>query len=185
MMKLNNGCLVIMIVFCLFSCHKSTDSNQTAAILTLTIDSVLNGSGTKSLQKDNNGFYQLVLDRNNRQTFSRVTGHVLLNGKEPLPPEKVNWESNLYWWLRPGDIIATITKTYINYYTGQYTIVSLPPLVANKNELVPTVNCCSYSGTGGETNTVIAPTYDMIGDTLFVKCTMSNDSFHIAGIILK
>jgi len=34
---------------------------------------------------------------------------------------------------------------------------------------VPTINEFSYSGTGGEINTVIAPIDNMIGDTLIVK----------------
>jgi len=83
--------------------------------------------------------------------------------------EKVTFESNLYWWVRQGDTTATITQAYVNYFTGQYTIVQLPPMIANKDELVPTTNCCSYSGKNGEINTVIAPIREMIGDTLVLK----------------
>jgi hypothetical protein len=79
----------------------------------------------------------------------------------------------LYWWLRSGDTIVTITKTYINYFTGLFTIVNLPPLVSNKDELVPTTNSSSYSGKGGEINTIIAPIREMIGDTLVLKTSHS------------
>jgi hypothetical protein len=95
----------------------------------------------------------------------------LLNGKEPIPAENIEWESNLYWWLRRGDTTAYITKSYINYYTGQFTIVSLPPMIASKDELVPTTNKSSYSGKNGEINTIIAPISEMKGDTLILKAT--------------
>jgi hypothetical protein len=75
--------------------------------------------------------------------------------------------------MRRGDTIATITQSYINYFTGQFTIVNLPPMISNKDELVPTINKSSYSGVNGEINTIIAPISEMIGDTMIVK------SFHI------
>lgn len=77
--------------------------------------------------------------------------------KSPFPPEKVEWESNLYWSIKRGDTVAIITKSYINYFTGQFTIINLPPLIASKEELVPTSNFASYSGKGGQINNMIAP----------------------------
>ena len=135
----------------------------------LKIDSVLNQSGTKSLVYDINGYYHLKLDARKNQTLSRVTGKVLVDDKEPYPSEKIEWESNLYWWLKKGDTVAYITKAYVNYFTGQYTIVSLPPLIASKDELVPTSNFASYSGNDGEINNMIAPISTMKGDTLILK----------------
>ena len=75
----------------------------------------------------------------------------------------------MYWILRKGDTVATITQTYVNYFTGQFTIVQLPPLISSKDELVPTVNKASYSGKGGEINTIIAPIKEMRGDTMVLK----------------
>jgi hypothetical protein len=138
-------------------------------VYSIKIDSVLNSSGTKSLLFDANGYYHLKLDVRQNQTLSRVTGKVLVNGKEPYPPEKIDWESNLYWWLKKGDTVAYITKAYVNYFTGQYTIVNLPPLIASKDELVPTSNFASYSGKGGEINNMIAPVKEMKGDTMILK----------------
>jgi len=135
----------------------------------LKIDSVLNQSGTKSLVYDINGYYHLKLDARKNQTLSRVTGKVLVDDKEPYPSEKIEWESNLYWWLKKGDTVAYITKAYVNYFTGQYTIVNLPPLIASKDELVPTSNFASYSGNDGEINNMIAPISTMKGDTLILK----------------
>ena len=109
-----------------------------------------------------------LIPKSNQQPH-RITGRLLVNGKEPYPAENVEFESNLYWWLRRGDTVAYITKSYINYFTGQYTIVNLPPMITNKDELVPTINKSSYSGTKGEVNTIIAPISEMIGDTMIVK----------------
>ena len=136
---------------------------------TFSIDSVLTQNGTKSLPIDANGYYHLKLIPKSNQQPHRITGRLLVNGKEPYPAENVEFESNLYWWLRRGDTVAYITKSYVNYFTGQYTIVNLPPMITNKDELVPTINKSSYSGTKGEVNTIIAPISEMIGDTMIVK----------------
>ena len=138
---------------------------------TITIDSVLTQNGLKSLPKDQNGLYHLKITSIGTPQSHRVVGRILVNGKEPYPNENVNFESNLYWWLRQGDTTATITQAYINYFTGQYTIVNLPPMIANKDELVPTTNGSSYSGRGGDINNVIAPIREMIGDTMILKAS--------------
>ena len=152
---------------------------------TLTIDSVLTQSGMSALPLDGNGYYHLKLDATKNQTVHRITGRILINGSEPTPAEKIEWESNLYWLLRRNDTIATITKSYINYYTGKYTIVQLPPMIASKDELVPTINASSYSGTKGEFNTMIAPIYRMKGDTMIVKASnYTSNLFYFTKIIL-
>jgi hypothetical protein len=138
---------------------------------TFTIDSVLTQNGLRSLPKDQNGLYHLKITSIGTPQSHRVTGRILVNGKEPFPNEKILFESNLYWWLRQGDTTATITQAYVNYFTGQFTIVNLPPLIANKDELVPTTNKSSYSGTKGEINTIISPIREMIGDTLVLKAS--------------
>jgi hypothetical protein len=173
------------ISFILFSCNKE-DIPTPKKEYTLTIDSVLTQTGMKSLPVDGNGFYHLKLDSTKNQTIHRVTGRFLINGVEPTPAEKIEWESNLYWLLQRNDTIVTITKSYINYYTGKYTIVNLPPMVASKDELVPTINGNSYSGTKGEFNTMIAPIYRMKGDTMIVKASnYTSNLFAIKKIILE
>ena len=153
----------------LFSACSKDDVVVPQKNYTFTIDSVLTQSGTKALPKDANGFYHLKLIPNSNQQPHRITGRILVNGKEPYPIENIEWESNLYWWIRRGDVAAYITKSYINYYTGQYTVVNLPPMIVSKDELVPTINKVSYSGTNGEINTVIAPISEMKGDTMIIK----------------
>ena len=153
----------------LFSACSKDDVVVPQKNYTFSIDSVLTQSGTKSLPIDANGFYHLKLIPNANQQPYRVTGRILVNGKEPIPAENIEWESNLYWWIRKGNTIAYISKSYINYFTGQYTIISLPPMIASKDELVPTINKASYSGTKGEINTIIAPISEMKGDTMVIK----------------
>lgn len=153
---------------------------------TMTIDSILTQSGMSSLPLDGNGYYHLKLDNTKNQTIHRITGRILLNGNQPNPSEKIEWESNLYWVLQRNDTIATITKSYINYFTGQYTIVKLPPMISSKDELVPTINASSYSGTKGEFNTMIAPIYRMKGDTMIVKASnYTSKLFSIKKIVLE
>ena len=163
--------LTPLILFSLFTACKKVDYIKPVKNYTFTIDSVLTQNGLRSLPKDQNGFYRLKITTIGSPQSHRVVGTVLVNGKEPLPPEKITFESNLFWWLRQGDTTATITKSYINYFTGQFTIVNLPPMIAGKDELVPTTNCCSYSGTNGQVNTIIAPIREMIGDTLVLKAS--------------
>jgi hypothetical protein len=141
---------------------------------TLTIDSVLTQTGAQSLPKDVNGLYHLKLINSfaNQQTH-RITGRILLNGKEPIPNQKIEWESNLYWALKRGDTLANISVSYVNYFTGQFTMVKLPPFISQQNEMITTVNKASYNGSGGEINTMIAPVKEMKGDTMIIKATHS------------
>ena len=116
------------------------------------------------LPLDDNGYYHLKLNPASNQTIHRISGKVYNNDQ----PIKVEWNSNLYWWLLKGDVVANITKTYINYFTGEITYVNLPPLINWKDMLVPTINTASYSDKDNEINTVIAPIYRMRYDTLVV-----------------
>jgi hypothetical protein len=159
----------IILLFFLTACEKREYFEPIPLNAELFIDSILVQDGTRSLPKDTNGLYHLTLTVNGVQQFHRVTGRFLINGKEPKPNAKIDWESNMYWILRKGDTVATITQTYVNYFTGQFTVVTLPPLIASKDELVPTVNKASYSGRGGEINTIIAPIKEMTGDTMIIK----------------
>lgn len=149
-------------------------------IYELKIEGVLTEDGLDTLFKDNNGYYHLQLNRYRNQTVRRVTGVILKNGTEPFPPEKIEWESNLYWWLLRGDTVAQITRTYFNPFTGVLQPVTLPPLLAQKDELVSTINCCSYNGRGGEINTMIAPIRNMIGDTLIIQAYNYNSNKRVS-----
>ncbi len=136
----------------------------------LQIDSALDVYGKKSLPKDDSGYYHMKLYPNTNQTFSRVVGKILVNGKPPLTPRQyVEWENNLNWYIQPGDTLIKITKSYINYFTGQFTVVQLPPLLANSVSLVKTTNSTSINAEDGTINNMIAPIYKMKGDTMILK----------------
>ena len=121
------------------------------------------------LPKDVNGYSYFKLYSSETQNIHRISGSIRINGRIPDEPRvKVEWENNLYWNLKKGDTLATITKTYLNYYTGQFMVVTLPPLVSSVNALVPTINNVCYNSADGSINTVIAPKWEMKGDTMIV-----------------
>ena len=166
----------VILIFFIISCTKTDIITDNGEGITIEFVDGLNDDPNYQLSKDSNGFYNLTLDRSKNQTIQRITGKLLRNGL-PLEdllsgpqPKKINWESNLYWWLLKGQIVAQITKTYLNLFTGELVYTNLPPLVNWKDVIVPTINESSYSDTEtGIVNTVIAPIQEMIGDTMKIK----------------
>ena len=133
----------------------------------------LNEDPNFKLSKDVNGFYRLKLDRNRNQTIQRITGRLIRNDGRPVETlsgglrQKVEFSSNLYWWLLKGDTVANITNTFINPLTGELVYTNLPPLINWRDVLVPTINQSSYTDDNtGVFNTVIAPIINMEGDTM-------------------
>jgi hypothetical protein len=136
-------------------------------------DEGLNENPQFRLPKDANGYYYMTLTKPG-QNIQRISAR-LLDGDKIVdtkccgPRQKVNWNSNLYWWILAGDTVANITKTYFNTFTGQLQYSNLPPLINWKDELVPTVNSSTYTDEfTGRGSTVIAPIGKMKGDTLTV-----------------
>ena len=137
------------------------------------------------LPKDSNGYSVFKLYSTETQNIHTISGSIRVNGKIPNEPrEKIEWENNLYWNLKKGDTIIAITKTYLNYYTGQFTIVKLPPMISNVNALVPTINKVCYNSADGSINTVIAPMWNMKGDTMTIVARCGN-VVKVEKIILK
>jgi hypothetical protein len=176
--------LLIILISTLFGCTKEGDGNwQYAGFLMpnpkieMSIDS--------RLPKDANGYSYFKLYSSETQNIHTISGSIRINGKVPDNPRvKVEWENNLYWNLVKGDTIATITKTYLNYYTGQFEVVKLPPLVSNVNALVPTINKVCYNSADGSINTVIAPKWEMRGDTMTIVARIGSIT-KVEKIILK
>ena len=165
------------IILLLSSCEKSVSVPPTFSQpkFTFTIDSALVGNGSKSLKKDSNGYYHLLVDTNLLQTFSRVTGRVLVNDKpNPLAPTlvehiRVEWKSSHYWILNVGQQTISVFKTYFNKYQAKLQTVLLGIMVAQRKEIIPMVNSVSYPSTdNGEVNTIVAPIPLMKGDTLTI-----------------
>ena len=133
----------------------------------------LNDNSTFTLTKDSNGLYEMILNPNTNQTPQRISAK-LTRYDEPITdewsgsqPKKVSWESNLYWWIGEYDTIVNITESYFNPYTGEIQFINLPPLINWREVIVPTINPSSYTDENtGIANTVIAPIYEMKGDTM-------------------
>lgn len=120
------------------------------------------------LDTTNEGYYRLELNSsgNSQQTIHRISGWLLNNGMEPYPPQKVEWESSHSWTLT--DTALVIVRRTINVL-GEWVTIDTTYVTQFAGYNVPTINTSSYSGTGGEINTVIAPIDDMLGDTMVVK----------------
>jgi hypothetical protein len=149
---------------------------------TFQLDSALNGSGTRALAKDKAGYYHLKLSDATFQTFSRITGKFLWNGKpNPIPSPVecwIEWKSSHYWLLNNKSALFVVYKTYFNEFTGKLTTSELGTFKSQSNQLIPTINSSSYpSSTDGSVNTIVAPIYPMRGDTMIITamCHISKE----------
>ena len=131
----------------------------------------LNDNHEYTLPQDSNGFYYLVLN-DVLQTIQRITVKLSRNGETVYSPysgysQKLEWSSNLYWWLLEGDTVANITELYFNPYTGEYEYINLPPLINWEEQLVPTINSVCYTDEEtGIGNSVIGAIPEMRDDTM-------------------
>ena len=117
------------------------------------------------LEQDVNGYYHLQLNPSSFQTLHRLSGNIYRNGI-PLDVMKFNWESSHFWML--GDTLGyfihrglTDDLEYVSYDTTYITGFS--------DFIVPTINCCSYSNSEGEVNTMFGPVWTMRSDTILVS----------------
>ena len=119
------------------------------------------------LPKDSNGYYYFELYSTQLQNIHTVTGSIRVNGGIPNSPrEKVEWESSLYWVLRQGETIGTI---YRRTWRGLgWQVVDSIKVTNLKEAIVPTINSACYNSSDGSINTVIAPMWNMKGDTMVI-----------------
>jgi len=155
----------IGLMFLLPSCSKEvTTPDIPKPKLSLSLDPLL--------PIDSNGYYHFVLY--NRTPMGNNTheigGVALVDGKPVVgDPIVVNYESSHYGLLPAGWTIIQPTKSYINLYSGQWTTVLLPKIIANRTYFLPTIKDYSYADrTNGDIHGVIEPTYEMKGDTMTI-----------------
>ncbi len=167
--------LLILFPF-LISCDKEDIILDTGDGITIEFLEGLNDDSNFQLFRNSDRYYEMILDRDKNQTIQRISGRLLRNGipvedkSSGNQPKKVEFSSNLYWWLLEGETVANITYTYLNLLTGELVYVNLPPLVNWRDVLVPTVNESGYTDSQtGVFNTVIAPIKEMVGDTMKIK----------------
>jgi len=79
---------------------------------------------------------------------------------------RFDWESSHYWIL--GDTLGYIVNIGL---TDQMVYVSIDTsyIIGFEGFEVPTINCCSYSNSEGEVNTMFAPVWTMRYDTVRVS----------------
>ena len=128
-----------------------------------------------NLPIDDNGYYHLTINRNNWQTTHRISGSVYVE-EGPVELIRFNWYSSHYWYI--GDTLGYVVEfgltddlEYVSYDTNYVTWF-------NGSE-VPTTNCCSYSNSDGEVNTMIAPVQTMIGDTMTIRMYFWNNDYEL------
>ena len=149
---------VLVFLILLTSCTKEDD---------ITIPDFYTMELDGRLDTTNEGLYKLELNSsdNSIQTIHTIGGTLLNNGEEPYP-QLVEWESSHNWTL--NDTAYVIVRRTINAL-GNWVTIDTSYVTGFNGSSVPTINEFSYSGDGGEINTVIAPIDEMVGDTLIVK----------------
>ena len=126
------------------------------------------------LSRDTNGFYHLVLDRNNWQTLHRVSALVTENDNDKgVENFRIEWDASHYWYI--GDTLGYIVKRNFDSQ-GQYVTYETIYLTQFTGMEVPTTNQVSLSNGKGEINNMIAPVKSMIGDTMRLTADWYMDS---------
>ena len=135
------------------------------------------------LPKDVNGYSVFNLYSTQTQNIHTISGSIRVNGEIPdAPREKIEWESSHYWTIKFGDTIGTI---YRRTWRGLgWQIVDSIKVVNFKTSQVPTINSVCYNSADGSINTVIAPIWNMRGDTMTIVARIGNVT-KVEKIILK
>jgi len=125
------------------------------------------------LPKDSNGYSIFKLYSTQTQNIHTISGSIRVNGRIPNEPrEKVEWESSHYWVLKQGEDIGMI---YRRTWRGLgWQIVDSIKVVNLKTSQVPTINKVCYNSADGSINTVIAPMWNMKGDTMTIVARIGN-----------
>ena len=123
------------------------------------------------LERDNNGYYHLDVIRRNVQTLHRINGLITVDNR-PVENVSFEWTSNLYWIL--NDTLGYIINQNLND-EGMYVSTDTSYMTGFNGFEVQTINCCSYSNSDGEVNTMMAPIKTMLGDTATIQYSFYDD----------
>lgn len=172
---------LLLFIILISSCSKNTESIEPNINLFIEFDEGLHEDPKYRLNKIDKEKYELTLWRGANQTIQRITGKVSTENPNSSSVSskrhKVSFESNLYWWLKPGDTVASITRTYFNEFTGELVYSELPPLINWREALVPTINPSAYTDSeSGSFSVVIAPILKMKNDTMRITAKVSSES---------
>ena len=161
--------LVVSLLFIFIGCENFTTNNDNNED---EIEAVFNLD--PRLDQDDNGYFHLELDPTSFQTIHRISGHIYGDG-EPLDVVRFYWESSHYWIL--GDTLGYIVNIGL---TDQMVYVSIDTsyIIGFEGFEVPTINCCSYSNSEGEVNTMFGPVWTMRYDTILVSVGYINNNYN-------
>lgn len=125
------------------------------------------------LPKDANGYSVFNLYSTETQNIHTISGSIRVNGRIPNEPrERIEWESSHYWLLKQGETFGTI---YRRTWRGLgWQIVDSIKVLNLKTSKVPTINPTCYNSADGSINTVIAPMWNMRGDTMTIVARIGN-----------
>jgi hypothetical protein len=161
--------LVVSLLFIFIGCENFTTNNDNNED---EIEAVFNLD--PRLDQDDNGYFHLELDPTSFQTIHRISGHIYGDG-EPLDVVRFYWESSHYWIL--GDTLGYIVNIGL---TDQMVYVSIDTsyIIGFEGFEIPTINCCSYSNSEGEVNTMFGPVWTMRYDTVLVSVGYINNNYN-------
>ena len=163
---------LLLILFIGCSDSTSVFEPKEPDVIRIELDTGLNNE--YPLFEDENGYYHLELGQN-WQTLHRISGTAYKNDI-PLEVLRVEWESDLYWYL--GDTLGYIVNRNFDD-NGMYVTIDTSYITGFNGMEVPTINCCSYSNSDGEVNTMIAPVQTMVGDTMTIRMYFWNNEYEI------
>ena len=146
--------VIIASLFLIVGCTNPVSSEDRDEFATIKFDMRLN--------EDSNGYYHLTVDRGSWQTIHRVSGSITNEGFG-VENFRVEWESNLYWYL--GDTLGYVVKRGLTYNL-EYVSYDTVYVTGFNGMEVPTSNKTSFSNSRGELNNMIAPVKTMVGDTM-------------------
>ena len=161
--------LVLLIFIFLIGCTDSDSVSGDVNNIKLEFIEGLNDDIDFHLNKNSEGYYELVLNKFSNQTIQRITAKLTQNNFPiqdnygNIQPKLIEWESNLYWYL--GDTLGYVITQYLNDNIV-YVTVDTSYMIGFNGMEVPTSNRLSYSNSYGQLNNMIAPVKSMIGDTL-------------------
>lgn len=146
-----------LLLFLFISCENLNNDDEDTIEIVFNLDT--------RLDQDNNGYYHLELNPTTFQTLHRISGHIY-GDEQPLDVVNFNWESSHYWII--GDTLGYIVNRGL---TDQMEYVSIDTsyIIGFEGFEVPTINCCSYSNSEGEVNTMFGPVWTMRYDTVLVS----------------
>ena len=172
--EMNRGIVGSLLIF-FIGCSDSVTSTFEPVepdVIRIELDAGLNSE--YPLTHDANGYYHLELGQN-WQTIHRISGTAYMNDI-PLEVLRVQWESDLMWYL--GDTLGYIVNRNFDD-NGMYVSIDTSYITGFNGMEVPTINCCSYSNSDGEVNTMIAPVQTMVGDTMTIRMYFWNNDYEL------